>query len=254
MAGTTRLDISAVLRAGPTQELVDALLAAYREIERNFVHRKWKASQLDAGHFGEAIRRIVEYRLLRTYTPIGKSLAKFNDKVLLQYEQASGDESYRILIPRVLRAIYGIRNKRGVGHLGTISPNEMDATLILYNVKWVLAEILRLESGLAPSETQRAIDLVVERETALLWKEGAITRVTAKGVAARDQVLLLLYDTSPQAERDLREQCEYKDAGNFRKILKRLHQDKLLFLASDSTCRIMPNGVAATEALLRQRE
>jgi len=109
-----------------------------------------------------------------------KSLPNFNDKLLVRYEQAAGDESYRILIPRVLRAIYGIRNKRGVGHLGLISPNEMDATLILYNVKWVVAEILRLESDLQPVETQAAIKEVVERESPLLWKEGSIVRVSRK--------------------------------------------------------------------------
>lgn len=253
MAGKAHLDVGTTLGAALPQELVDALLSAYREIERNFVHRKWKASELDAGHFVEAVRRIVEHRVLGTFTPIGKSLPTFNDKLLLQYEQASGDESYRVLIPRVLRAIYGIRNKRGVGHLGIISPNEMDATLILYNVKWVLAEIIRLESGLSPSETQRVIEFVVEREMALLWKDGAVVRIAEKGMNARDQVLLLLYDSSPQAEAELRERCEYKNSTNFRKILQKLHSDKLIFLRPDSTCVLMPNGVSAAEKILRQR-
>jgi hypothetical protein len=244
------MDLKATLAATLPGELVDALLAAYAEIESNFIHRRWKASELDAGHFVEAARRIIEYRLVSTYTPIGKSLPVFNDKLLQQYEQSTGDESYRILIPRVLRAIYGIRNKRGVGHLELISPNEMDATLILYNVKWVLAEILRLESGLTPAETQRAIEVVMERETPLLWKEGAFVRVAHKGLSARDQILLLLYDTNPQSEEDLREQCEYKDARNFRKILKRLHSDKMIFLAPDAKCILMPNGVAAAEAVV----
>jgi hypothetical protein len=248
------VDLKATLAATLPKELVEALLTAYGEIESNFVHRRWKASELDAGHFVEAVRRIIEHRLFRTYTPIGKSLSGFNDKLLLQYEQGTGDESYRILLPRILRAIYGIRNKRGVGHLGLISPNEMDATLILYNVKWVLAEILRLESGLTPAETQKAIEVVIERETPLLWKEGTLVRVTDKSVTARDQVLLLLYDTSPQSEEYLREQCEYKHVGNFRRILKRLHADKLIFFAPDAKCIIMPNGVAAAEAVLRRRQ
>ena len=172
-----------------------------------------------------------------------------NDKLLLQYEQASGDESYRILIPRVLRAIYGVRNKRGVGHLGLISPNEMDATLILYNVKWVVAEILRLESGLSPAETQAATEQVVEREIPLLWKEGSVVRVSRKGVPAREQVLLLLYDKSPQTSDELREQCEYDNPSNFRKMLKRLHSEKFIFLAGDGSCVLMPAGVGAAQAI-----
>ena len=158
------MNITTTLAASLPRALVDALLSAQKEIEGNYLHRKWKASELDAGHFVEAARRIIEHRLFGTYTPIGKDLPTFNDRLLQQYEQASGDQSYRILIPRVLRAIYGIRNKRGVGHLGLISPNEMDATLILYNVKWVIAEILRLESGLAVSDIQKVIEHVIERQ------------------------------------------------------------------------------------------
>src|SRR5215813_181006 len=130
------MNIPSILSATLPKELVEALLTAYKEIETNYVHRKWKASELDAGHFVEAVRRIIEHRLLGTYTPLNKQLSQFTDKVLLQYQQASGDESYRLLVPRILYAIYGVRNKRGVGHLGAISPNEMDATLILYSVKW----------------------------------------------------------------------------------------------------------------------
>jgi len=247
------MDIRPSLESALPKDLVDALLTAYGEIETNYVYRKWKASELDAGHFVEAVRRVIEYRLFGKYTPIGKALPNFSEQVLRSYEQVVGDESYRVLIPRVLRAIYGIRNKRGVGHLGPISPNEMDATLILYNVKWVLAEVVRLESGLDPSETQAAIDYVVEREVPLLWKSGAVVRVMEKGIRAREQVLLLLSDDSPQSEADLREQCEYKNSTNFRKILKQMHADKLIFLGADSKCLLMPNGIAAAEEIVRRR-
>lgn len=245
------MEIRATLSASLPRELVEALLSAYMEIERNYVHRKWKASELDAGHFVEAARRIIEHRILGAYTPIGKALPKFSDKVMLQYEQALGDEGYRVLIPRVLRAVYGVRNKRGVGHLGPISPNEMDATLILYSVKWVLSEILRLESGLTPAETQRSIERVMERHMPLLWKEGKIVRVATKAVSARHQVLLLLYDASPQTEDDLRVRCEYRNPANFNKILKRLHRDKLIFMSLESNCVIMPAGIKAVEELDR---
>ena len=245
------MSVASILSAALPSDLVDALLAAYKEIEINYVHRKWKASELDAGHFVEAVRRIIEHRLFTSHTPLNKQLSQFTDKILQQYEQGSGDESYRILIPRVLRAIYGVRNRRGVGHLGAISPNEMDATLILYNVKWVLAEIVRLESGLSTTETQKEIDRVIERQTTLIWKDGDIVRVLDKSLKAREQVILLLYDTSPQTEEELRDRCEYKNPTNFKRILKRLHRDKLIFIGSDSKCLILPPGVKAAETMIR---
>jgi hypothetical protein len=84
------MNVAATLKASLPGELVDALLAAYEEIERNFIHGKWKASELDAGHFVEAARRVIEYRLLGSFTPIGRDLPKFNDQVLQKYENAPG--------------------------------------------------------------------------------------------------------------------------------------------------------------------
>ena len=153
---------------------------------------KWKPSELDAGHFVEAVRRVIELRLTGSFTPIGKGLSAFNDKTLKAYESASGDQSYRVLLPRVLKSIYNIRNKRGVGHLSGFSPNEMDATLILYSAKWVLAELVRLESGLSIDETQSLVEEIVERRMELVWRDGEIVRVMDPSMKATDQAMVLL--------------------------------------------------------------
>lgn len=239
------------LKKSYPHDLVDALLTAYTEIESNYALRKWKASELDAGHFVEAARRILDFVLYAgKYTPIGTDLPKFNDKELTRYENGTGDEAYRILIPRVLRSVYGVRNKRGVGHVGKVSPNEMDATLILYNVKWVLAELIRQASGLSPAETQKLVDTIIERRLSVLWKHGDLTRVLSK-VGAREQVLILLYDEDKQSEEKLRKAIEYKNETNFRKILARLHSKRRIEFRTDGICMILPPGVFEAEEILR---
>jgi hypothetical protein len=62
------MSVADILNLALPNDLVDALLAAYKEIETNYVQRKWKASELDAGHFVEAARRIVEHRLFTNHT------------------------------------------------------------------------------------------------------------------------------------------------------------------------------------------
>jgi hypothetical protein len=222
------MTIEAALKAKYSVDVCDALLEAYREIEENFSLQKWKATELDAGHFVEAARRLIEQELFGNCTPIGKSLPAFSDAELKRYENAQGDESLRMLIPRVLKSIFNIRNKRGIGHLGTISANEMDSTLIIYNVKWVLAEFVRLATGTNPSATQQMIDSIVERRVGVLWKHQGITRVLESKMDAREQVLVLLFDSSPLPEADLQKIIEYKNTTNFRKILKRLHAARLI--------------------------
>ena len=181
------MSIEAVLKGRYPVDVCDALLEAYREIEENFSLQKWKATELDAGHFVEASRRLIEHELFGSYTAIGNRLPPFSDGELKRYENATGDESLRMLIPRVLKSIFNIRNKRGIGHLGTISANEMDSTLILYNVKWVLAEFVRLATGISPNATQRMIDSIVERRVGVLWKHYGIVRILMKRCQLRSK-------------------------------------------------------------------
>ncbi len=235
-------------------ELADALLNAYKEIEENYSLEKWKATEVDAGQFVEAARRILEFELQGgQYTPLDKAISKFNDGVLKQYEQAAGDESFRMLIPRVLFGVYAVRNKRGAGHLAGVSPNTMDATLVLGNVKWVLAELVRLAAGLKPEETQRLIDEIVARKLEILWKHEDITRILDTGLKAHEQVLVLLYDRAPQTVEELRRAIEYQNPARFRKILSGLHADRLIELLPNNTCLIIPPGVQQAEGILRKR-
>lgn len=232
-------------------KLVLALLAAYSEIEINYSLGKWKASELDSGHFVEASRRILEHVLFGSHTPINKSLPGFSDSVIKKYEQASGDESYRMLIPRALKSIYNIRNKRGVGHLSDISPNEMDATYILNTSKWVLAEFLRLSSGQDPKVTQDAIAGIVEKKIGLIWKHEDITRILNEKISTRNQVLIILFDATEVNIETAQNITEYKNTTNFKKILKRLHSER--FIEFDGArCRITPKGITEAEKIINK--
>lgn len=244
-----------ILAAKYPADVVDALLCAYQEIEQNYFLRKWKASELDAGHFVEASRRLLEHVLFGAATPIGKPLSNFNEIELKKYEQAKGDEALRILIPRVLWSVYGIRNKRGVGHVGTVSPNQMDSSLILANVKWVLAEFVRLTSGLSTSNTQKLVDDITERRLELIWKHDDVTRVLDSSMNTSAQVLLLLYDTSPQKVEGLQGAVEYKNSSAFRGILDGLHSKRLIeFKQATGDCVITTKGMAEAERLARKAQ
>lgn len=226
------------------------MVAAYDEIERNFVAGKWKPSELDAGHFVEAVRRALDLELTGKYQGFDKQLPRFNDGEMRRYESLGGDESYRLLIPRALRVVYGIRSKRGAAHLSSVSPNQMDATIILYTSKWVLAELVRLKSGLPPDDTQRMVDTVIERQWPLVWKHGGITVVLDHTMKARDQVLLLLYDKSPRTTDELLAITEYSNRSGFREILRRLHKSRLIHVQPDGACQLLPPGLREAEAVL----
>jgi len=241
-----------VLERGFDKKIAKAIIDAFTEIERSYVLRKWKPSELDAGHFVEAVRRALDLELTGTYISFTRSLPPFNDNILQQYEQRRGDQSYRILIPRVLKSIYNVRNKRGVAHISNINPNEMDATLILFTVKWVLAELFRLKSGLSTEKTQRMVESIVERYCPLIWKDGNITFIMDPKMKAREQVLILLYDNSPRMDTEMQEITEYSHSTNFRNILKRLHKNKFIYYQKDGNCRLTPTGLDIAEKIIKK--
>ncbi|HMG68828.1 MAG TPA: hypothetical protein VK588_14115, partial [Chitinophagaceae bacterium] len=82
-----------------------SLLSSFENIQQNFATEQWKVCGLEAGHFVEYSRRVIEFELFNAPIDIGHPLNKFHDSVLKQYEQAQGNESYRILIPRILFSI-----------------------------------------------------------------------------------------------------------------------------------------------------
>lgn len=243
--------VYAVLIQSYPQELVEALLAAYDTIEKNYRLRRWKASELDGGHFVEAARRMLDQEFGGQYVPIGKSLPPFSDQVLRQYESKTGPEGLRILIPRALWSLYAVRNKRGVAHLSLVSSNEMDASLILSEAKWVLAEFVREKSGLSPEETAVLIHNIVQRDLPITWDAAGTTRILAR-MRAREQILVLLLQESPQTAAALQSAVEYTNSARFRKILQALHSERLIEFTQDGFCHLSPTGeIEAERELLK---
>ncbi len=243
-----------ILKSGFNDEIATVILDAYREIEHNYALRKWKPSELDAGHFVEGVRRALDHELTGSYIAFSKALQPFDDKALLSYENKTGDHSFRLLIPRALKSIYNIRNKRGVAHISDVNPNEMDATLILYNVKWILAELLRLKSGLAPEQTQKMIDIIVERKCPLIWKEGGIISVLSTRMSTKKQILVLLYDKSPIRDTELQNITEYINCTNFKKMLKEMHKQKLIYYHQNGNCHLSPVGISEAETIIQEHK
>ena len=242
-----------ILNVASDGKLANIIIESYKEIVENFITEKWKYSELDAGHFVEMVRRFLELKLFGKYTPIDHKLSNFSNTVLAKYENSNGDESYRMLIPRTLYSIYTIRNKRGAAHLTGVSPNEMDATFVLYSVKWVLSELVRLNSTLSTDETYALISSIVERQIDLIWKKDDVVRILNTNIPKGLQVLVLLYDENTQNEEHLRKAIEYSNPTTFREVLKMFHKRRFLeYDAERKICTITPKGLNEAEQIIKK--
>jgi hypothetical protein len=239
-----------IIEAASEKNLADHIVDSYKEVERNYFLKSWKTSELDAGHFVESVRRFVELKLFGKYTPIIKGLPPFNEKTMLGYVNTQGDESYRIHIPRALLTVYGIRNKRGVGHISNVSPNHLDATFIISSVKWILAEIIRINSSYKPEETSKIVEHIVDRSVEGVWEESDITRILVDGLSLKEQIIFLLYATKEVFDQKILEIIEYKNQAYFKKTLKQLHSTRLLEYKPNGECIISPKGSAYAEEVV----
>jgi hypothetical protein len=179
--------------AGVPQQLVDELLEAYVEAKRRFHLGDLRPQEVEGGRFSEAVFRILQNEVGQPVTPLGKQLPSV-DALLRTLENATTHvDSIRMHIPRTLRLIYDIRNKRDAAHLGDgIDPNLQDATLVIGNMDWVVAELVRLYHGVSADQAREIIeDLVTKEVPAVQEIEGQ--PVILADLKARDQSLLMLY-------------------------------------------------------------
>jgi hypothetical protein len=204
----------------------------------------WSPCLADAGRFVEAVRRFLELEFSDSgdYTPVGSTLKPLDGRMLNSYENANGDEAYRLHIPRALYAIYGIRNKRGAGHLSSMDPGHQDATLAISLVKWILAELIRLNSTFSQNETTRLLDHLIDMPIDGLWKIDDRVRIMVDGLNYADQILYLLFTGGLKTEDELRKSMEIAPYA-LRKYLRELHYNKYIdYSEGNGKCVLSQKG------------
>lgn len=244
------MQIKDIIEKASDEKLAEHILNSFKEVEKNFHLKSWKTSSLDAGHFVEAVRRFIEFKLFGQYTPINKPLPNFNEKCLNSYLNKQGEDSYRIHIPRLLFTIYGIRNKRGIGHISNIKPNKIDSTLILSSCKWVLAEIIRINSQLPIDETEKLIDEIVERNIEGIWEVGETVRILKDGLSLKEKILYLLYNKQSLNDSEIKKITEYSNMTYLKKTLKEFHKKRLIEYKDDGECILSPKGAVEAEKII----
>lgn len=234
--------------------LVDDLLDAYRQVVKNYAEHRWEPAELNGGKLCEAAYTVLVGYFTGTYPRRASKPTNIVDSCK-KLESETGPRAARIQIPRMIVALYEIRNNRGVGHAGgDVNPNHMDATTVVYMSKWIVAELIRLLHGLTTDEATVLVDALVEREIALVWKSGEKRRVLATGLTLKKGTLLLLAGVAEAAEADLASWLEQSRAADYRsRVLRPMHKARLIeFDEKASTVALLPPGVEAAEALIRE--
>lgn len=148
-------------------DVVGALQMEFQKLHQQYFLGRWEPSQLDGGRFAEAVLRILQHKDTGAFTAIGTQLNR-SQIVSSVRKNNRLPESLRFHILGLAELIFDFRNKRNVGHLGTIDVNEMDSTIVLQAANWVVAELIRIETKMSPDDAQEEIKKIIERKVPII--------------------------------------------------------------------------------------
>jgi hypothetical protein len=210
--------------------LVDELLAAHEEAKRNFYLGGARLAAVEGGRFCEAAFRLLEQITTGHFTALGAQID--TQRLIRQLENlatASFDESIRLHIPRALRMVYDIRNKRDAAHLADgIDPNIQDSTLVVSSIDWVLAEFIRRYHKVSADEAQRIVGEIVTRKVPVVQEFGEFRKLLRTDLQAGDVCVVLLYHcgTGGASFEQLATWVHRTMRGNLKRTLSRLEDDR----------------------------
>jgi hypothetical protein len=230
----------------------DELFRRYKEIERNFRERRWEPAELNGGKLCEA-----SYAILKGYIDGAyPSKPAKPDSILMACQKlenapVSFGRSVRLQIPRMIVALYEIRNGRNVGHIGgDVDPSHMDAVCVLHMAKWIVGEFIRVFHGVPTEEATRIVESLTDRHIDVVWKTGDKKRILLPSLSMLNKALLMLYsEVEPMTEATLVDYIEHSNASVFRRdVLRKAHKVKLLEYSEKlKTVEISPLGIKRVE-------
>jgi hypothetical protein len=234
------------------------LLAALNDIVQNFTAGRWEPSELNAGKLCEIVYTIIRGFADGAMPAKASKPANMVDACRGLEKETALPRSLRIQVPRMLTALYEIRNNRGVGHVGgDVDPNHMDAVAVLAMAKWIVAELVRVFHNVDTAMATAVTDALIEREVPLIWSTGDKKRVLNAKLTLKQKTLLLLYgEAGPVDERDLLAWVEPSRASDYRRdVLRRGHKHKLLeYDEATATVELSPLGARVVEEQLQKWE
>jgi hypothetical protein len=233
--------------------LRDPLIQEYRLIIQNFSEARWSPASLSGGRFCEVVYNILDGYGAGTYASTPSKPSDMVSACRKLEQNKSVPRSFQILIPRMLPALYEVRNNRNIGHVGgDVNPNHMDTTLVVSMCSWILAEIIRVFHGLDTSSAQAIVDKLAEIKIPLVWQGPEVTRILDNSLSIPDKILILSAASSePPTLDSLINSIEYGNRAHFNKTLIQLHNKRHVeFSTKSQTVTILPPGTKRVAEIL----
>jgi hypothetical protein len=233
--------------------LRDPLFSEYQQIVQNFMERRWSPAELSGGRFCEVVFTVLDGHAKGVFASAPSKPGNFVGACRSLESNTSAPRSFQILIPRLLPALYEIRNNRGVGHVGgDVDPNSMDASAVVSISSWVLAELVRVFHDLKTEEAEIAVNAIAERRIPIVWSNGVMKRILDTKLNLPEQILVFAATSQASVKTtDLEKWTEVSSKAYLMRVLRGLHKVRQIELdESTSLVAILPPGAKLAENIV----
>jgi hypothetical protein len=179
---------------------VNALLGHHEQMVTALQKGEWEKSILRAGKLVESVTKCL-------WLATGNSLPRSRDfkvdlilRDLERLPKGSADDTIRLTIPRMCRAIYDIASNRGARHdPDEIDPNVMDATVSNSVASWILAEMIRFsqKGSVDPAGAKSLVEELTQKKFPVIEDVNGRVYFHLKGLGARGTAILALWRAHP---------------------------------------------------------
>ncbi len=180
-------------------KLVELLVDEFVSQEKRYVLGDWEPAELDGGQFAEIASRIIYH-----VDSGNLNLRKGVDGCLKYIENDSNSHCFpnrrsSLHLCRIIRAIYKFRSQRGAVHIDPdYMANELDSTLIIENVRWVMSEILRIFWNGDRTEVSRIIKEILRYDLPAVFEIEDRRLLLRTDCSVEEEILILLYNSGEQ--------------------------------------------------------
>jgi hypothetical protein len=205
---------------------VDEVLDHYCILKRAARLDQYETCLVNGGKFVEAVLKCLYY------LQSGRDLDSVKvDEIVRQLENATALNDFeRLTIPRVLRAIYECRNKRGGAHNSSFDPTKMDCAFVVAASNWVMEELARLYLTNDSVAAQALVENLLVKNLPMIEEIDGDYVILESDLPARIQLELMLYHHYPErcTVKDLIRWVHNHTANNVRTTLRNMKRKNLL--------------------------
>jgi hypothetical protein len=250
--------VEIVLKGEFAARHVDAAIGHFQSSVAGFQKEDWEEAIAKGGKFVEAVAKALWVFAGKTLPPARQFKVGTVIRELGNLPQGTLDDAIRLTIPRALTFVYDLASNRGARHdPDEVNPNEMDATVTVANLSWILAELVRCagKGTVSIPEVSDLITGLIERRFPIMETVDGRTYFHLDTASAREIGLLLLSKVHPG--RLSRESLvESIMRNNFNRNNAQLAVTRLRSVVdadSAGNLRLLQPGLAEAEQILRNR-